>query len=143
MGNVKTFIPDMPPNLMDHPTDNLLRDDPALDDHMTPDPAIPNLQPPSNKRGPRTNSDQQDQTLPAPDLSSSTAPPKSHKHGRPKKSYTVTSDQPPAVPSLIPSLSATSDTPLPPVNNAEPTPPAPVQSNARFGSHPMVFATVR
>jgi len=139
MGNVKTFIPDMPPNLMDHPTDHLLLDDPVFDDHMTQDPDIPNLQPPPNKRGPRTNSDQQDQILPAPDLPSSTAPPKSHKRGRPKKSDTITSDQPPAAPAIIPSSSATSDAPLPPMTNAASTPPAPVQSNARFGSHPMVL----
>jgi hypothetical protein len=70
MGNVKTFIPDIPPNLMDNPTDNYLMDDITLDLYMSPDPAIPNLrqvpdkylQPPSpRKRGPRTNSDRRNQ----------------------------------------------------------------------------------
>jgi hypothetical protein len=135
MGNVKTFIPDMPPNLMDHPRDDLFMTDPTPDDHMMPDPTVPDLQPSPNKRGPKTISNRQDQTLPAPDLSPSIVPPKPNKRGHPKKSDTVTSDLPPAVPSS----SAPSDAPLPPATDAAPIPSAPTTSNVRFGSHPMVL----
>jgi hypothetical protein len=127
MGKVKTFIPDMPPNLLDNPTDNNLMDDITLDMHMQPDPATPDLQPTlsqSTQPSPRKANNPN----PTPD---NPDPPVSLKWGRPRKIYNPSTPQ-----TNNPANPHEEITSAPPNSD---TNQIPITANPRFGSHPMIL----
>jgi predicted aspartyl protease len=145
MGQVKTVIPDLPPNLQDNPSDNFLMDDINPDLPTQPDPSVPNT-PPSppplsrnRRRGPTDTFTTPNPSL-TPNAPSSALPapvtdqPMVRKPGRPRKTVQAPTNNEP-VPSLFSSPHPAQTANVPP----QTAPSLPQATNSRFGPHSMVL----
>ena len=125
LGQVKSFIPDMPPQLTD---------DATLDNDISSDPPVASYSPPSTPHPSPTKTFSN--FPPSPDHKSPVAAP-ARKRGRPRKTpSTFVTPNPSADTNNSNDTNITSEAnpPLPNTDNA-----GQIVNNPRFGSHPMVL----